>query len=289
MRSSPVWAHRTATDSRLRDTGTVLRPLAGPSPRCAQSPSTTRRPAPRCAPNPSTTFRPAPRCAPSPSTMFATAGAHKTTRSAAQPANVRSPREHTFASWREGTALDVGAWLTPRDRRTPCVIVSVAHLDDDERALVLGVLFEEILTWVRPEGGRRGARRDVRDVPARECGRARAHGAPHPAGLNRQHAAVTARPRPMREVVPADVGRPAPRPFSYKRARSAPCAGYERRRGAFQHHARAPAAGTGTGGSHVVEAATAEAGRARPGGLFGGSPAALARRFGGCGSTGGTP
>ena len=33
--------------------------------------------------------------------------------------------------------------------RTPAVIVSVAHLDDDERALVLGVLLEEVLSWVR--------------------------------------------------------------------------------------------------------------------------------------------
>jgi DNA helicase HerA-like ATPase len=29
------------------------------------------------------------------------------------------------------------------------VIVSVAHLDDEERALVLGVLLEEVLSWVR--------------------------------------------------------------------------------------------------------------------------------------------
>ncbi len=29
------------------------------------------------------------------------------------------------------------------------MIVSVAHLDDDERALVLGVLLEEVLSWVR--------------------------------------------------------------------------------------------------------------------------------------------
>ncbi len=29
------------------------------------------------------------------------------------------------------------------------VIVSVAHLDDDDRALVLGVLLEEVLSWVR--------------------------------------------------------------------------------------------------------------------------------------------
>jgi hypothetical protein len=55
----------------------------------------------------------------------------------------------TFASWRRGTTLDIGAWLTPRDGRTPAVVVSVAHLDDDERALVLGVLLEEVVTWVR--------------------------------------------------------------------------------------------------------------------------------------------
>jgi hypothetical protein len=55
----------------------------------------------------------------------------------------------TFASWRQGVTLDVAAWLTPRDGRTPAVIVSVAHLDDDERALVLGVLLEEVLSWVR--------------------------------------------------------------------------------------------------------------------------------------------
>jgi Helicase HerA, central domain len=55
----------------------------------------------------------------------------------------------TFASWRQGATLDIGAWLAPREGRTPGVIVSVAHLDDDERALVLGVLLEEVLSWVR--------------------------------------------------------------------------------------------------------------------------------------------
>ena len=55
----------------------------------------------------------------------------------------------TFASWREGATLDVGEWLKPKKGRTPAVIVSVAHLDDDERALVLGVLLEEVLSWVR--------------------------------------------------------------------------------------------------------------------------------------------
>lgn len=55
----------------------------------------------------------------------------------------------SFAAWRRGVPLDVGDWLTPRDGRTPAVVVSVAHLDDDERALVLGVLLEDVLSWVR--------------------------------------------------------------------------------------------------------------------------------------------
>jgi hypothetical protein len=59
----------------------------------------------------------------------------------------------TFASWREGVTLDIGEWLRPKDGRTPAVIVSVAHLDDDERALVLGVLLEEVLSWVRSLSG----------------------------------------------------------------------------------------------------------------------------------------
>ena len=55
----------------------------------------------------------------------------------------------SFATWREGATLDVGSWLTPRDGRTPAVILSVAHLDDDERSLVLGIVLEEVLAWVR--------------------------------------------------------------------------------------------------------------------------------------------
>ena len=59
-----------------------------------------------------------------------------------------------FASWRRGAALDVGAWLKPDDQgRTPASIVSIAHLDDDERMLVVGILLEEILAWVRTQPG----------------------------------------------------------------------------------------------------------------------------------------
>jgi hypothetical protein len=64
----------------------------------------------------------------------------------------------TFASWREGASLDIASWLTPTTGRTPLVIVSVAHLDDVERALVLGVLLEEVLTWMRSLSGSRRLR-----------------------------------------------------------------------------------------------------------------------------------
>jgi hypothetical protein len=56
----------------------------------------------------------------------------------------------TFESWRTGAPLDVASWIAPReDGRTPAVIVSVAHLDDDERTLVLGLVLEHLLAWVR--------------------------------------------------------------------------------------------------------------------------------------------
>jgi len=60
----------------------------------------------------------------------------------------------TFATWRRGTNMNVGEWLAPRDDgRTPAVIVSVAHLAADERMLVLGMLLEEVLGWVRSLSG----------------------------------------------------------------------------------------------------------------------------------------
>ncbi len=55
----------------------------------------------------------------------------------------------SFESWRTGVSLDVGSWLTPTDARTPGVVFSVAHLEDEERRLVLGLLLDEVLSWVR--------------------------------------------------------------------------------------------------------------------------------------------
>ena len=68
----------------------------------------------------------------------------------------------SFASWRQGETLDVGEWMKPVESggvgadvksKTPITVVSVAHLDDDERALVLGLVLEEVLTWVRGLSG----------------------------------------------------------------------------------------------------------------------------------------
>ncbi len=62
-----------------------------------------------------------------------------------------SPR---LASWLKGASLDIASWLEARpDGRTPAVIVSVAHLDDEERGLVLGLLLDEMLSYVRGLSG----------------------------------------------------------------------------------------------------------------------------------------
>jgi hypothetical protein len=60
----------------------------------------------------------------------------------------------SFASWRQGGTLDVGEWMKPvvganGVKQAPITVLSVAHLDDDERALVLGLVLEEVLSWVR--------------------------------------------------------------------------------------------------------------------------------------------
>jgi hypothetical protein len=65
---------------------------------------------------------------------------------AALNALVASP---SFASWRTGAALDVASWLRSDDGRVPAVVVSVAHLDDVERSLVLGLVLDETLAYVR--------------------------------------------------------------------------------------------------------------------------------------------
>jgi hypothetical protein len=53
------------------------------------------------------------------------------------------------ARWRQGQDLDVASWMKPIDGKTPATIISVAHLQDAERAHALSVVLEEALAWVR--------------------------------------------------------------------------------------------------------------------------------------------
>jgi hypothetical protein len=64
----------------------------------------------------------------------------------------------SFESWHTGAPVDMEAWFGESNGKTPAVIVSVAHLDDEERGLVLGVLLEELLAWTRSLGGTRKLR-----------------------------------------------------------------------------------------------------------------------------------
>ena len=59
----------------------------------------------------------------------------------------------SLARWRQGQDLDVGKWMEPVDGKTTATIISVAHLQDDERALALGVVLEEALAWTRSQPG----------------------------------------------------------------------------------------------------------------------------------------
>jgi hypothetical protein len=86
---------------------------------------------------------------------------------AALNALVASP---SFASWRTGAPMDIAQWLRPvatdeapcdgientpaqPTRKSPAVIVSVAHLDKTERTHVLGLLFDALLAYVRSLSG----------------------------------------------------------------------------------------------------------------------------------------
>ena len=61
----------------------------------------------------------------------------------------------SFSTWRQGAPLDVGAWMRGRegDLRVPATIVSVAHLEDEERMLVLSLVLDQALAWVRGLSG----------------------------------------------------------------------------------------------------------------------------------------
>ncbi|MBN8610565.1 MAG: hypothetical protein J0L92_08275 [Deltaproteobacteria bacterium] len=45
--------------------------------------------------------------------------------------------------------MNVTKWIDPVDGKTPATVMSVAHLQEDERAPALGAVLEEALAWTR--------------------------------------------------------------------------------------------------------------------------------------------
>lgn len=59
----------------------------------------------------------------------------------------------SFAAWSEGVPVDVGAMLSPVDGRTPCSVVYLAHLAEEERQFVVTLLLSKLVTWMRSQPG----------------------------------------------------------------------------------------------------------------------------------------
>ncbi len=58
----------------------------------------------------------------------------------------------TFAAWQTGETIDIDRMLRP-DGRTGCAIVSLSHLGDEERQLVVTLLLSKLVTWMRRQPG----------------------------------------------------------------------------------------------------------------------------------------
>jgi hypothetical protein len=64
----------------------------------------------------------------------------------------------SFAPWREGEPMDVQRLLYTEEGKPRLTIVSVAHLDDQERMFVVALLLNEIVAWVRRQPGSQSLR-----------------------------------------------------------------------------------------------------------------------------------
>ncbi|MGE4083965.1 MAG: ATP-binding protein [Vicinamibacterales bacterium] len=58
-----------------------------------------------------------------------------------------------FATWLDGTPLDVARLLYTPAGRPRVAVVSIAHLNDTERMFVVALLLEQVLAWVRAQRG----------------------------------------------------------------------------------------------------------------------------------------
>lgn len=59
----------------------------------------------------------------------------------------------SFASWLEGSSLDVGQLLYTAEKKPRLSILSIAHLNDSERMFFVTILLNEIVAWMRSQPG----------------------------------------------------------------------------------------------------------------------------------------
>ncbi len=58
-----------------------------------------------------------------------------------------------FASWMEGTPLDIQSLLYTPEGKPRIAILSIAHLSDSERMFFVSLLLNQVLGWMRMQGG----------------------------------------------------------------------------------------------------------------------------------------
>ncbi|MGI9611044.1 MAG: ATP-binding protein [Acidimicrobiia bacterium] len=59
----------------------------------------------------------------------------------------------SFASWMEGSPLDIGSMLWDADGKPQAAIVYLAHLSDEERQFIVTLLLSKVVTWMRTQQG----------------------------------------------------------------------------------------------------------------------------------------
>ncbi len=59
----------------------------------------------------------------------------------------------SFATWMQGSTLDIGAMLRLPDGRPRCAIVTTSHLSDEERQFVTTLVLSKLVTWMRRQSG----------------------------------------------------------------------------------------------------------------------------------------
>jgi hypothetical protein len=59
----------------------------------------------------------------------------------------------SFATWLTGDPIDIDAMLHDPDGRPRCAVVSIAHLDDEQRQSVTALVLSKLVTWMRRQSG----------------------------------------------------------------------------------------------------------------------------------------